>query len=73
MNIQTDGWTDGLKINLFDESLGKTDKELNFPALNKKTNQRESYIKKNIKCIRRETIPSYDSTLKPRDTTTLTS
>ena len=58
---------------MFDESLGRTDKEVSFPALSKKSNQRESYIKKNIKCIRRESIPSYNATLKPKDQPSLTS
>ena len=58
---------------MFNDPLSKTDKELSFPALTKKSNRRESFIKKNIKCIRRESIPSYNSTMKPRDVKTLTS
>ena len=73
MNIQTDGQTERLKVNMFDEPLCKTDRESSFPALSKKSNRRESYIKKNIKCIRRESIPNYNATLKPKDAPSLTS
>ena len=73
INIQTDGQTDRLKVNMFDDLLGKTDKEGSFPARSKKSNRRESYIKKNIKSIERESIPSYNATLKPKNVPSLTS
>ena len=57
---------------MFDEPIDKVDKEASFPSLTKKSSRRESYIKKNIKCIKRDSIPNYNATLKPRESPSLT-